>query len=279
MSEDQKKDVYLASAGRFLVEGGEEDAASVLLSCRLQFWTSGDKWWVGDETHEAFHVKLVGPRAAYEILNDASHTITQAIRKALEAVLPDQTYIKHLTAHVEHIEIDDNWREELLEIARGVGVHNQGAQGKALRIWNNLYFRSQSEIRIAEALDRAGALFFPNCKGRIGPASNRQNREPDFLVCHNGKWGILEIDGEPFHPPSRTVHDHARDRLFREQGVRLVEHFDATECYKNPDGIVGRFLNLLRTIERRKEIISCIDRKAKACDAHRSRQLRWHSRC
>jgi hypothetical protein len=25
--------------------------------------------------------------------------------------------------------------------------------------------------------------------------------------------GILEVDGEPFHPPSRTTADHTRDRI------------------------------------------------------------------
>tara|TARA_B100000315_G_scaffold163764_1_gene152360 strand:- start:1880 stop:2590 length:711 start_codon:yes stop_codon:yes gene_type:complete len=228
VNEPTEDDIILATAARFLIEGGEEDAASVLLSCVLEFWFSGDTWYVGDETHEALHVKLTGPRSVYEILNDSDHPTTPAIRKALGAVLLEKTYVKHFTVHVQHVSIDPNWRQELLQIARGVGVHNQAAQGRALRIWNNLYFRSQSEIRIAEGLDRAGALFFPNCRGRLGAAA-RENREADFPVCHQGKWGILEVDGEPFHPPSRTVQDHARDRLFREHGVRLVEHFDATD--------------------------------------------------
>jgi len=245
MIESSEYDIYLASAARFLVDGCEEDAASVLLSCSLEFSRSGDTWYVGDETHEALHVKLTGPRAAYEIINDTNQPITGAIRKSITAVLPDRTYIKHFTAHVQHISIDTNWREELIEIARGVGVHNQAAQGKALRIWNNLYFRSQSEIKIAETLDRANVLFFPNCRGRLGLSVTRQNKEADFLVCHRGKWGILEVDGEPFHPPSRTVQDHARDRAFKEHGIRLVEHFDATECYNKADDVVARFLKLL----------------------------------
>jgi hypothetical protein len=124
-------------------------------------------------------------------------------------------------------------------------THNQAAQGKALRIWKNLYFRSQSEIRIAEALDRASVMFFPNCRGRLGLLASRENKEADFLVCHSGKWGILEVDGEPFHPPTLTAQDHARDRAFREHGIRLVEHFDATECYEKAGEVVARFLRLL----------------------------------
>jgi len=236
----------LASAARFLIDGREEDAASVLLSCSLSIWESGDTWFVGDEVHSALHVELRGPRVAYEILRDSHHPITIAIQQALEAVLPEGTYIRHFTVHAELVDIDPGWRSELLEIARGRGVHNQAVEARPARIWCNLRFRSQSEIRIAQALDRAGVLFLPNCKARLGSPGNRQNREADFLVCHKGKWGILEVDGEPFHPPSRIVEDHKRDRLFRAHGILVVEHFDASECYENPDAVVCRFLEILK---------------------------------
>lgn len=164
----------------------------------------------------------------------------------LEAVIPDDTYIRHLTVHAELIDIDSDWRTELLEIARGKGVHNQAVMAKSARIWKNLRFRSQSEVRIAQALDRMDVLFLPNCMARLGSVAGRRNREADFLICYEGKWGILEVDGEPFHPPTRTVKDHERDRLFRSHGILVVEHFDASECYKNPEEVVGTFLKILK---------------------------------
>jgi very-short-patch-repair endonuclease len=74
----------------------------------------------------------------------------------------------------------------------------------------------------------------------------RKNKEPDFVVCENGRWGILEVDGEPFHPPTRTTEDHKRDRDFLAHGIRVVQHYDANECYQQPDRVVANFLNLLR---------------------------------
>jgi hypothetical protein len=65
--------------------------------------------------------------------------------------------------------------------------------------------------------------------------SLRQNREADFLVCHKGKWGILEVDSPSSHPPTRTVKDHERDRLFKAHGIRVVEHFDAGECWEDAE--------------------------------------------
>jgi hypothetical protein len=56
---------------------------------------------------------------------------------------------------------------------------------------------------------------------------------------------VIGVNGEPFHPPTRTVEDHRRDRYFKEHGMPLVEHFDATECYNKPDDVVSRFLKLL----------------------------------
>ncbi len=236
----------LANAVRFLIDGGEEDAASVLLSCSLKVWESGDTWYVGDEVHRALHVMLSGPRVAYDILNTGD-PISVSIKQALEAVIPHDTYIKHFECRLQMVDIDPNWRAELLEIARGQSVHNQAAGNRTLKIrtWMNLNFRSESEVRIAQALDRQNVLFLPNCRARLGALGHRENREADFLICHNGKWGILEVDGELFHPPSRTVQDHERDRLFRAHGVRIVEHFDAHECFEDPDGVVARFLRIL----------------------------------
>jgi hypothetical protein len=114
-----------------------------------------------------------------------------------------------------------------------------------VHIWENLRFRSLTETRIAKELDRRKVLFFPNCMARLG-FKEREKREPDFLVCHEGKWGILEVDGEDSHPHGRAAKDHERDRLFKQHGILLVEHFDASECWEDADGVVKEFLELLR---------------------------------
>lgn len=238
-------EILQASAARFLIDGGEENAASVLLACKVTAEDSGDSWWVGDEQIFAMHVDFEGPRAAYEILRDRNHAITKAVNNAVEAVLPKGSYLKHFTARAELIDIDPDWRAELLEIARGRGINNQAADVRAPRVWNNFRFRSESEVRIARALDKKGVFFLPNCKARLGLLNARCNREADFLVCVDGKWGILEVDGEPFHPPSRTVADHERDRLFKAHGIRVVEHFDAAQCFEQSDTVVANFLALL----------------------------------
>jgi hypothetical protein len=238
-------DVLLASAARFLIDGHEEEAASLLLSCNLEKHGSPDTWISGDETIYAMHISLSGPRRAYEILRHKDHAITKSIRAAIEALLPDDEYIKHFTARAELVDIDSEWRSQFLEIVKGKGIHNQGVNALAVTTWKNLRFRSQSEVRIAASLEKAGIAFWPNCIARLPFNDGARNREADFLICRNGKFGILEVDGEPFHPASRTAQEHERDRLFKLHGVRVVEHFDASECFENADMVVKRFLDIL----------------------------------
>src|SRR5947209_446050 len=114
MNDPELDDRLLASAVRFLIDGHQEDAASTLLACELTRWHSGDTWWSGDEQLLAVHVSLTGPRTAYEILVRKDHSITQAIRNAIEALLHDNEYLKHLTVRAEIIDIDPTWRQELL---------------------------------------------------------------------------------------------------------------------------------------------------------------------
>lgn len=240
-------ELLLASAVQFLLEGGDQEAARFLLPCSLDVHQSGDSWWVGDEERYAVHVHVSAPRRTYDLLVQKDHPVGSAIRRALEAVIPAHYYVRHFTVSAQLVDnVEPAWRRDLIENASGTLASNQGADLGAARVWNNLRFRSESEIKIAQALDKAGVLYLPNCRARLGPADNRVNREADFLVCYEGKWGILEVDGEPFHPPSRTAQDHERDRLFKLHGVLVVEHFDARECWENPSGVVTRFLRILK---------------------------------
>ena len=239
-----ENEVILASATSFLINGQEQEAAAILLSSSLSVYDAGETWFVGNEVHFGLHINVSCPRTAYEIINDEKNPLRKAIQHAFEAVLPEYTYTSHLTARAENIDVNPDWRADFLEFLMDVNISNQAANNST-RTWNNLRFRSESEVRIAEALDKMEVLFLPNCMARVTTPEGRRNREPDFIVCYRGKWGILEVDGEPYHSPTRTVEDHRRDRYFKEHGIVLVEHFDATECFNKPDDVVRRFLKLL----------------------------------
>lgn len=114
-------------------------------------------------------------------------------------------------------------------------------------------FRSASEVRLADVLQKRKVLYFPNAKGSLlkkidgghyGVSEERRvNQEPDFLVCYEGYWGILECDGPKYHDPSV---DRARDMLWKANGIKFIKRFSATECYNNPEKVVDGFLKSLK---------------------------------
>ncbi|MBD2207826.1 pentapeptide repeat-containing protein [Calothrix sp. FACHB-1219] len=136
-----------------------------------------------------------------------------------------------------------------------ISVNNQGIPfdiNSKIYTWKTLRFRSKVEIKIAEALDQTGVLFLPNCLARLNDPrtpQGRGNKEADFLICHQGKWGILEVDG-PYHKPERRVDEQERERLFRHYGIRVIERFDSSRCQKQPQEVVREFLQILEKMHQ-----------------------------
>lgn len=110
---------------------------------------------------------------------------------------------------------------------------------------NGLPQYSHTEARIHSALERMGILFTQNAPVRLTVNGRRRTLQPDFLIIHKGRIGILEVDGAPFHPAERSAIEHRRDRSFKRSGIYVVERFDATDCYHTPTGVVEEFMQIL----------------------------------
>jgi hypothetical protein len=89
-------------------------------------------------------------------------------------------------------------------------------------------------------------LFFPNAAAVLGGRAQEDKKEPDFLVCQGGAWGVLEVMGEAFHPSATAIKDHDRARLFKDYGLVVIEFYDAARCYGEPDAVVEDFLRRLQ---------------------------------
>lgn len=263
-------DDLLGRAVRFLIDGGDNKAAAILVGSRLKIRIDGvydnelrtrirlgdrsaDDFWVGAFLDVTYVVEA--PRVGYDALEEQYvneverdwdvYYVGETIREALRAVTPYDIQVRDIAARFDQTPAVEGWRKDVAALLLGRETHNQASGPGPMRMWENLRFRSESEKRVAQALDTAGAMFLPNCRARATDDEARRTVEPDFLVCWKGKWGILEVDGEPFHPPTRTVHDHTRDRVFKTHGVMVVEHFDASECFERPAEVVRKFLTLL----------------------------------
>jgi very-short-patch-repair endonuclease len=121
--------------------------------------------------------------------------------------------------------------------------------------WGGLYLRSEAELRIAQALDAAGILFFANSRGRFGlrdaPVSNNQlsgRVEADFLLMQGGRCLVLEVDGQHHKRQDQAVRDYARDRVLLKAGGISTLRFTAEDCLKQPAAVVAEALAVLSTI-------------------------------
>lgn len=106
---------------------------------------------------------------------------------------------------------------------------------------NGINFKSYTEKVIFEELLKHNLLIIPIPTVILGTADC--HKEPDFMILHKNKLGILEVCGEKFH---KTEKDHERRRLFINWGIKTVEFYDASECYNNPKQVVESFLKILK---------------------------------
>jgi uncharacterized protein YjbI with pentapeptide repeats len=129
----------------------------------------------------------------------------------------------------------------------GIGLnHCQKAyKNQKISEWQGMRFRSQAEIKVAQALEERGLLYCPNSLTRLG--NYHKSFEVDFLVCcptrRGFRWAILEVDGY-WHLPEKRAKEHERERLFEHSGVR-VYRFDATLCEQDPHAVVSELMDLI----------------------------------
>jgi very-short-patch-repair endonuclease len=130
-------------------------------------------------------------------------------------------------------------------------VTENGASGKHTLEWGGLYLRSEAELSLAQALNETGLLFFANARGRVGlqetlvSDSQLTGRvETDFMVFHQGKCLILEVDGQHHLEHQQIVRDYARDRVLLRAGLPTVR-FIARDCLERPQDVVAEFMSIL----------------------------------
>ncbi len=120
--------------------------------------------------------------------------------------------------------------------------HENSATWRSIE-WKGLIFRSNSEIKIAKTLDHRGIFFIPATRVRMDAGKgDRQTRELDFVICYEGKWGVLEVDG-PYHVAKL---DGERDSLLRMHGISNIQRFPSERCYQEPKAVVDEFLSRLK---------------------------------
>ncbi|KOP23282.1 hypothetical protein AMR41_26940 [Hapalosiphon sp. MRB220] len=157
---------------------------------------------------------------------------------------------------VKLLDIEEDWQKIIKFLITKSKDLNQGRvseivftrKGKEMLIYNEMKFASQSEIRIAQELERRGILFFPlplavRCESG---EFYKDHREVDFLICLDGTFGILEVS---YHE-GRYEKDKEKDAWFKKSGILCVESYLSEQCYNQPTVVVNEFLSILAKHKR-----------------------------
>jgi hypothetical protein len=244
----------------YLIEQNNHQIASLLVESELSI-----RW------HETLYGEYQGiadcildfPIPIFNLIennNEFKKIIETALRKIMAnqfyGGIPDNLPVVY---RIKLMEIDDNWKEKVKSLISNYKDPNQGniteiafsKRGKPPILYNEMKFASQSEVRIAQELEVRRVLFFPLPLAVRADTGNRyeDHREVDFLICHDGVWGILEV---AYHPDGggRYEKDSEKHSWFTKSGILCIRHFTAEKCYNNPKDVISEFLSILAQFKK-----------------------------
>jgi hypothetical protein len=239
---------------QFLLDHECREAAAIAVDSPIEESYEG--------SYDPVALRIWLPTSAYGMVNTNEHlkrTMEQALRAISKGHITDrngQPIDVPIIFIVSLMEVEEGWQDVVRRLIVQSQDPNQAAvtekvfsrEGKQPHIYNEMKFASKSEIRIAQELEARGVLFFPLPLAVRAETGNRyqDHREPDFLVCKDGAWGILEVS---FHP-DRFEKDQEKDTWFKKAGILCIQHYTAERCYKNPADVVDEFLEILAQHKR-----------------------------
>ena len=223
---------FLYTLRQYLEQTDKEQISTLLINSRCEFIGSSSFSHIRYNSCHAT-IRFIVPVIS---ISKFTEEIKEDLRYAADLILP-----KEIGYEITELEISPILESPLDD--EDILLNSASLISKGSFEHDGVRFRSKSEIKIYDELKKRNVLFFANATAVLGGKNTK--KEPDFLICQNGKWGILEVMGQPYHPSNTSMRDHDRARLFKDYGLFHIEFYDATKCYSKPDKVVDDFLQLL----------------------------------
>lgn len=236
---------------QLLVDSGYSEIAAIAIESEIEpimDFDFNESWLVG------FVISI--PSAAYALVNQ-DEQMKKVIQRSIlstvrghygQSVQEDQLKFIY---RVKLLDIEEGWVNIIKNLIANGQNPNQATitekiftrDNKQPYSYNEMKFASKSEIRIAQELENRNILFFPLPLAVRAETRElyKDHREPDFLICNDGVWGILEVS---YHP-DRYEKDKEKDAWFKKSGILCVEHHTAERCFNEPSKVVDEFLSIL----------------------------------
>jgi hypothetical protein len=234
------EDVLFFNAAQLLVARGHPEAAAMLATLGFHIHHGDNDF--GDEFC-ILHARLSINQ--YEYVHSKQEELAavfMAMRDVLNEIGP---YIRFVSVALDQALPPENWKAQLAnslaQLRSNQALFSYPDSPK--QIFQGLYFRSKAEIGLFKALVAKGLLVLPLPVAVMG--KERLYREPDFVVFHNGKCGILELHGDKWHPPETASKEAERRRWFSTLGVKAYEVFPADLATSDPEKLIRDFLAAL----------------------------------
>jgi hypothetical protein len=244
---------------QLLIEHNYREIAAMVVDIEVSILYDYDDTSAGGFYFPPFGIAFDIPVPIYSIVTKDDH-IRNVMEQSFAAVC--RGHVFEDTEHINYeyrvklIEVEEDWQNIIRSLIATSGDSNQAIvtekvfskEKKQPYTYNEMKFGSQTEIRIAQEFESRGVLFFPlplAVRAETG-SFYKDHREPDFLVCDDGTWGILEVS---YHP-DRYEKDVEKDAWFKKSGILCVQHYPAERCYENPAQVVDEFLAILAKHKR-----------------------------
>lgn len=229
---------FLVTTVKYLVNKDtehENKIAALLSFCDLNFKTYW-KYCYRPNCYWAYGELYVPINNLGFVSDDIKKEIEETIKYIFPSNVDFDLYNIAIIPKLE--ESYENWRIDILEKILGQGINNQ-ASFTTTKVpmceYKYMKFRSKTERKLAPYFENSKILFFPLPLAVCG----NEHREPDFLVCKKGKWAILEIVDDIYHP---SVEKEAyRTRWFQDHNIQ-IRSYEANKCYEKPEEIVNEFI-------------------------------------
>jgi hypothetical protein len=240
---------------QILIDSNHHELAAMLIDGELEITNTASE--LREYGHCFGKGLAVGIPYEYYSIIRSNEYYREVIESRLDKLFRDYNRISDnrvsivIELRIKLLDEDWGWRDKVRELLLNAKDANQGVvvektfvrDGKQPLLYNEMKFGSRSEVRIAQELEARRVLFFPlplAVRSDTG-AVYLDHREPDFLICQDGTWGILEV---AFHP-DRYEKDSEKDIWFKKSGILCIQHYTAERCFNYPSEVVDEFLQLL----------------------------------
>ena len=246
-------DQFLAALARlFAHQGGSAEVAVLTLGTPTCEQTDHDNW---DGGTDIYTVTLEVPQSLYNQVAGQRETLEKSLQDQSSQLLRRYpgTWLGGFVILPE-MRDDPEWRHKARRWLSGEAVSNQGrVRSDAVAPYqaDGLLFRSQPEIHLYRALKGRGIAFAPLPVFIRGGELYRRV-EPDFVIFHQGRLVVLELDGKQFHHET-PAEAHARLTVLQYEGAH-VERIHSVECDtpEKAEVCAGQIVALLKKLAANK---------------------------